>query len=355
MTNASFASSEKGARAAGPTQRDNRLPRDVAFLVFMRDRGILVLWGLLLFVFSIWTAPYFATFDNAMLIISAASTTAIFAAAVAVGLFGGAFDLSLPGVAALSACVAGVLMQNWSIPIPLALIAGICVGAFCGFINGIVSLQGLNPLVVTIGTLSITGGLAAKVVGGYSIYGLFQIEFMGSARYFGIPSHAYIVAAVYLGLTVFLNRTRAGIRLRAVGGNSEAVRRAGLKAKNYSLLAFILSGVLAAIGGMMIMALVSEASPTANPGIIFTALTAVALAGVSLQGGRGSLPRVLIGALILGTISDGLTLAGVEPYWATVSTGVLMIGALLLDKYLTEAISIRLVKVSTLNVHDGVK
>lgn len=345
-----------GARNAGTTKpRETGLPRDVAALVFLRDRGILVLWGVLLLGFSIWNAPYFATFDNAMLIVSAASITAIFAAAVALGLFGGAFDLSLPGVAALSACGAAVLMQNYGLPIPLALLAGLGIGALCGYINGLVSLQGLNSLVVTIGTLSVTSGLAAKVVGGYSIYGLHQLEFMGSARYFGIPSHAFIVAAVYGGLTVFLTMTRAGIRLRAVGGNAQAVRRAGLRDRSYSLLAFVLSGVLASIGGLMTMAQIGEASPSANPGIIFTALTAVALAGVSLQGGRGSLPRVLIGALILGTISDGLTIAGVEPYWATVTTGFLMITALLLDKYLTEAISARLVKISPLNVHDGVK
>ena len=345
----------RGARHAGSKSNETKLPTDVAVLVFLRDRGILVLWGLLLVIFSIWNAPYFATFDNAMLIVSAASVTAIYAAAVATGLLSGAFDLSLPGVGALSAWVCAVLLQKFSVPIPLALLAGLGVGALCGFVNAAVSLQGLNPLIVTIGTLSVTSGLAAKVVGGYSLYGLFELEFMGSARYFGIPSHAYIVAVIYISLTVFLTLTRTGIRMRAAGGNAEALRRAGLSERRYQMLGFILSGSLAAIGGMMTMALVSEASPTASTGIIFTALTAVALAGVSLQGGRGSLPRVLIGALILGTISDGLTIAGVEPYWATVATGVLMISALLLDKYLTEMISMRLVKISTLNVHDGVK
>ncbi|SLN60246.1 D-allose transport system permease protein AlsC [Aquimixticola soesokkakensis] len=331
------------------------VPRDVALLVFLRDRGILVLWAVLLIGFAIWNAPYFATANNAMLILSASSVTAVYAAAVAIGLFSGAFDLSLPGVGALASCVTAVALQNFGFAIPLALALGVVIGALCGFVNGWISLKGLNPLIVTIGTLSVTSGLAAKVVGGYSIYGLFQLEFMGSARYFGIPSHAFIVAALYIGLTVFLTQTRAGIRMRAVGGNAEAVRRAGLNERQYRMMGFVFSGTLAGIAGMMTMALVGEASPTASPGVIFTALTAVALAGVSLQGGRGSLPRVLIGALILGTIADGLTIAGVEPYWATVSTGALMIGALLLDKYLTEAISTRLVRISTLNVHDGVK
>jgi len=331
-----------------------QLPLDVAILVFLRDRGIIVLWVLLLFVFSIWNHPYFATLNNAMLIVSAASMTAIFAAAVATGLFSGALDLSLPGVAALSACVVGVLLKQFGIPIPLALVAGLGVGLLCGLVNGIIVLKGLNPLIVTIGTLSVTSGLAALVVGGYAISGIFELEFMGSARYFGIPSQAYIVAAVYLALTIFLTRTRHGIRMRAVGGNSEAVRRAGLSDQRYRILGFIISAMLASLGGIMSMALVYEASPNASPSILFTALTAVFLAGVSLAGGRGSLPRVLIGALVLATISDALTIAGVQPYWATVTTGVLMIGALVFDKSMTEAISNRLVQVSRVSTHERV-
>ncbi|WP_084268434.1 ABC transporter permease [Allorhizobium undicola] len=343
------------APAVSGRSGEGKLPRDVQALAFLRDQGIVVLWFVLLLGFSVWNAPYFATLDNAMLIVSASSVTAVFAAAMTVGLFAGAIDLSLPGVAALASCVTAALMQNFGMSVPVSLVLGVMVGAFCGYVNGWIVLQGLNPLVVTIGTLSVTGGLATKVVNGYSIYGLFQLEFMGSARYFGIPSHAYIVVFLFALLTVFLRYTRAGIRMRAVGGNAEAVRRAGLPERRYRLLGFILSGALAAIGGIMNMAVIGEASPSANPGVIFLALTAIALAGVSLQGGRGSLPRVLIGALILGTISDGLTIAGIEPYWATISTGLLMIVALLLDKHLTEAISFKLVRISTINVHDGIK
>src|SRR5690606_38564845 len=163
-----------------------------------------------------------------------------------------------------------------------------------------------------------TSGLAALVVGGYAISGIFELEFMGSARYFGIPSHAYIVAVVYLALTIFLTRTRHGIRMRAVGGNSAAVRLAGLSDQRYKILAVLVAAILAPLGGIMTLALVFDASPNASPSILFTALSAVFLAGVSLAGGRGCLPRLLIGALVLAPISDALTIAGVPPYWATV-------------------------------------
>jgi ribose transport system permease protein len=331
---------------------DTGLPWDVATLVFLRERGIVVLWVVLLVAFSIWNHPWFATLDNAMLILSAASLTAIFAAAVAVGVISGMLDLSLPGVAALSSVVAAQILLAGG-PVWLALLIAIAVGLLCGLINALITLRGLNPLVVTIGTLSVTSGVAAVVAGGYSLPGLTMLHFMGPTQYFGVPVHALIMMAVYLGLTLFLTRTRHGLRLVAVGSNPEAVRRVGLSDTRYKVLGFVLSGGLSALGGVMTAALISEASPAASPAIIFEALTAVALAGVSLKGGRGSLPKVFVGALVLATISDALTIAGVQPYWATVSTGVLMIGALLGDKLLTETISHRLVKVSTLSVHSG--
>ena len=103
----------------------------------------------------------------------------------------------------------------------------------------------------------------------------------------------------------------------AVGGNAEAVRRSGIHSDRYKVLGFVHHRPVAALGGLVTTAVVTEASPAASPAIIFTALTAVALAGVSLTGGRGSLPRVLVGALILATISNGLTIKGIQPYWAT--------------------------------------
>ena len=329
------------------------LPFDVTLLVFLRDKGVFVLWVVLLIIFSIWNNPYFATIPNAMLILGAASLTAIFAAAIAVGLFAGALDLSLPGVAALAGCVTGLFLKEFGAPIYFAILAGMAVGPIVGWVNGRIVLTGLNPLVVTIGMLSITSGLAAIFVGGYAVSGIMELRFMGSARYFGVPSHVFIVAVVYGVLTVLLNYTRLGIRMRAVGGNAEAVRRAGLNSQKYQIYGFMFASTLAALGGIMTTAMVTQALPTANPSILFSALTAVFLAGVPLQGGRGSLPRVLIGALILATISNALTIAGVQPYWAVVTTGVLMIGALSFDKYLTDAISIRLVKISTSSVHES--
>ncbi len=328
---------------------DSHLPFGIAALVFIRERGIVVLWLLLLVIFSISAQPYFASIDNGLLILSAAALTAVFAAGVGISAISGVLDLSVAGVAAFAGIIAAKLITLGA-PVWLGLGAGMASGVLAGLVNGLVTLRGLNPLVVTIGTLSVLSGLAAVISSGYTISGLDELTFMGTARYLGIPSHVYIVAALYLIGTIFLTQTRHGIRLVAVGGNPEAVRRVGIASTRYQLLGFVLCGACSALGGLMTAALVTEASPEASPSAIFKALTAVALAGVSLGGGRGSLPKVLVGAIILATISDGLTLLGVQPYWATVTTGLLLIGALITDRLLTRTISERLV---TMSGHSG--
>ena len=333
-----------------PTGHD--MPRSVSALLFVRDRGIFLLWGLLIVVFAVWCSPFFFQVDNALLIGNAAAITAIFAMGVGVGVMTGVLDLSLPGTAALAACTAGWLITHGQ-PTWLALVAGMVLGAVVGLVNGLITLRGFNAIIVTIGTLSVLSGLAAVVAGGYTFPGLSSLEFMGTHRYLGIPAPIYIVALLFVVGTVFLTRTRDGIRLMAVGGNAEAVRRSGIHADRYKVLGFVISSVCAALGGLVSAAVVTEASPEASPGIIFTALTAVALAGVALSGGRGSLPRVLVGALILATIANGLTIKGVNPYWGTGVTGLLLLGSLGLEKWISTSVSRRLVLSAQASVHSG--
>ncbi len=353
---------EAGATRPGPepAHSAHHMPRAVSVLVFLRDRGIFMLWGLLIVVFAFWCSPYFFTLDNALLVANAGALTAIFAAGVGIGIMTGVLDLSLPGTAAIASCVTGWLLTHGQSTV-LSLLAGLACGIVVGLVNGLIALRGFNPIIVTIGTLSVLTGLAAVVAGGYTFPGLTQLEFMGTHRYLvigeggstfaGIPAPVFIVAAVYVVGTVFLTRTRDGLRLMAVGANAEAVRRAGIPADRYKVLGFVVSGLLAAVGGLVSTANVTEANPAASPAIIFTALTAVALAGVALTGGRGSLPRVVVGALILATITNGLTIRGIQPYWATVATGALLLGSLMFERMLQTAVSERLMS-ANLSVHD---
>jgi ribose transport system permease protein len=343
---------ETGSTVAAAGQESD--PAGVRWLIFARDRGIFVLWALLLIGFSLWASPFFASLDNALLIANAAALTAIFAAGIAVGIICGALDLSIPGTAAMAGCVCGWLLTHGT-PVGAAILAGLAVGVVVGVVNGLIALRGFNPIIVTIGSLSVLSGLAAALAGGYTIPGLTGLTFLGTDRFAGIPAPVWVVAVLFLAGTVFLTRTRDGIRLMAVGGNAEAVRRSGIPSNRYKVVAFVISGFCAALGGLVTAGLVTEANPAANPGIIFNALTAVALAGVSLSGGRGSLPRVLVGALILGTISNGLTIKGIEPYWATTVTGVLLLASLGLEKWVSTTVSRRLVATAQASAHTGTR
>ena len=340
-----------GAATPAPQTKD---PIGIRALIFVRERGIFVLWGLIIVIFSVWASPFFGTFDNAILIANGAALTAIFAAGVAVGIICGALDLSIPGVAAVASCTTGWLMTHGQLVV-VSIAAGIAVGALVGVANGLISLRGFNPIIVTIGTLSITSAAAALIAGGYTFPGLTNLSFMGTQRYLGIPAPVWIVAVLFVVITVFLTRTRDGIRMMAVGGNAEAVRRSGIHSDRYKVAGFVISSVCAALGGLVTTAVVTEASPSASPGIIFDALTAVALAGVSLAGGRGSLPRVLVGALVLATITNGLTVKGVQPYWATGVTGFLLLASLGLEKWVSAAVSTRLMTTAQASVHTGTR
>ena len=323
-------------------------------LIFTRDRGLIVLWIVLILVFSIWASPFFAKWSNAVLIANAAALTATFAAGVAVGVMSGSLDISIPGTAALSGVVCGWLLIHHN-PVAVALVVALVIGPVVGVINGLVTLRGFNPIIVTIGTLSVTSGLAAVVAGGYTIPGLTQLTFMGTRHYAGIPAPVWIVAVLFIVLTLFLTQTRDGIRLMSVGGNTEAVRRSGIHSNRYRVIGFVISGFCAALGGLISTAVITSASPTADPGIIFTALTAVALAGVALTGGRGSLPRVLVGALILATISNALTIKGIQPYWGTVVTGLLLLISLGVEKGIQASVERRLMAAAQATVHSGRK
>jgi ribose transport system permease protein len=311
-------------------------------LVIARDWGIVILLIILLIAFSIWGAPIFATLTNFGLIVGGAAVSALFAASIAVGVLSGSLDLSVPGTAALGSILTGVLVVD-GVPSGLALLAGLAIGVVVGLVNGFVAVLGVNALAVTIGTLSVTAGIAAVISGGNPVSGLDPLHYLGTDLTFGLPAPVYVVVIVYVLFTIFLTKTRTGVRLMAVGGNAEALRRSGVSASRYRILGFVLSGLLASLAGIVSAASTTEATPSADTSVLFTGLTAVALSGLALSGGRGSLPKVLVGALVIASISSILVIKNVQPYWTTVITGALLIIALAGQLVLGRALSARAV------------
>jgi ribose transport system permease protein len=313
----------------------------VSVLIFVRDQGVIVLWLVMMGAFSIWAAPTFGTFNNLMLIFESAAITGIFAAGVAFGVLTGLLDLSLPGTAAVSGIAVAELLRSGT-PVALALLAGLAVGVVVGAINALLTLRGLNSLVVTIGMFSVLTGIASVISGGVPV-AVTQLTFIGTATYARVPGPVFVMVGVFVLGTLFITQTRAGTRMLAVGGDAEATRRAGVRTEPYIVVGFVLVSVCAAIGGVVIAAFTASATPVPDPTILFQALTAVALSGMSFSGGRGSFPRVIVGALIIATISSALVIENIQPYWATVATGVLLIMALSLERIMNKAVSTRLV------------
>jgi ribose/xylose/arabinose/galactoside ABC-type transport system permease subunit len=325
----------------------------VRALVFLRDRGIVILWILLVVFFSFWAEPFFFTWTNARLVANAAALSALFAAAVAFGIMSGALDLSIPGSAAVAGVVAGKLLSNGTSP-GLAIVAALATGALIGLCNGLMIQRGLNPLVVSIATLTALGGIANLIAGGVAIRSLDQLDWLGSGRPLGIPSMVFVVAGLYLAAWLFLTQTRGGARLQAVGGSAEAVRRVGINADVYRILGFVLGATCGALAGLATLATTRQASPSASVSLLFAALAAVALSGMPLTGGRGSFPRVLVGTLIIATINSALVIRGIQPYWTTIITGFLLILALTFEKVMSSAVTARLTESADLSVHDPV-
>jgi len=329
-----------------------RKPDTLSLLVFARSWGIVILFVALFGAFSAWGAPIFGTFANFSLILGGASLATLFAAAIAMGVFSGALDLSVPGIAAISGVVlAKALLVHQSVWV--GIILALITGAVFGLVNAFFTLKGLNPLAVTIGTLSVTSGLAAVVTNGPPLFGFKGLEFIGSQQYFatkingtmvGLPGPFMVVLLVYVVFTIFLTQTRGGARFLAAGGNAEALRRSGVNANLYKMLGFVISGILAAVGGIVTTAFTSQASALPATNQLFTGLTAVALSGISLAGGRGSLPKVFVGSVIISEIASILVIKNIQPFWGTVITGALLIFALYVELVIQKAVSKQVVQ-----------
>ena len=320
-----------------------RKPDSLTLLLFVRSWGIVILFALLWVAFSAWGFPIFGTYVNFGVIMQGAAISTIFAAAIAMGVFSGVLDLSVPGIAALSSVVLAQMLL-WGVPMGLAFVIALAAAVVFGLVNAFFSLRGINPLAVTIGTLSITSGVAALITTGPPLYGFQPMDFIATNQYLGVPAMFCVSLLIYVVGTVFLTQTRGGGRFMAAGGNAEALRRSGVNANLYKVLGFVLSALLAGVAGIVTTAYTTQGNPAAATDSLFTGLTAVALSGISLAGGRGSLPKVLVGALVIAEITSILNIKNIQPFWGIVITGALLIGALYLEMTIQKQVSKRVVE-----------
>lgn len=313
------------------------VPAAVLWLQVSREYGIIGFFVLLLLLFGITSSTFFSV-SNLVGILTAASITALFALGEAIVVLVGALDLSIVAVAALAGVAAAMSIKAGA-PGWVGIFVGLLVGAACGALNAVlVEFLRISALVATLAALTSLTGVALLVTGGNPIFGITAIAWLGQGQIGGIPTPVYIMVAMYLIVGLIMSQTVFGGRLLAVGGNAEAAQRAGIRRRVYVFIPFVLCSTIAGLAGIVVLGRLGTAEPNYADNTLFDAITAVALAGVLLTGGRGKVLKVLIGALIVATIANGLLLLAVSTFWTYVTTGALLALAVWADGAISRAI-----------------
>lgn len=298
-------------------------------------QGVTVLLPLVIAVVAFGSANgAFLHYGNLTLILNTLAFVGIVAVGQSVLIIAGEFDLSVGAVAALSGYVASDLMvkHQWSIPTGIAV--ALLIGASFGLLNGIVVTRLKVPsFIVTIGTLYIGSGLTDYLSRGESIYPLPSslTDFGGTTFFNGISVAVFVLLALVVAGELLLRRTVFGRRLFATGGNAEAAKVIGIDTRRVKVLAFVLSGTLAAVAGLLQDVTLGTGDPNVGSGWELTSIAAVVIGGTSLFGGRGTVIGTLVGLVTLQVISNGVVSLGLETNWQTIAVGVLMIVLVALD------------------------
>jgi ribose transport system permease protein len=309
-----------------------RVPSAALFKFNLRDAGTLI--GLLIIVVTFsFLSPVFWTLPNLLNILQQSSINAIIALGMTLVIISGGIDLSVGPTAALSAVLGATLMVA-GVPVPLAVMATLGVGALCGVFSGtLVAYAGLQPFIVTLGGLSLFRALALIFTNGNPVFGI-PMEFRNlvNSTVFGVPTPIIVVVVIALFLWVVMNKTPLGEYILAVGGNEEAARVAGVPVKRTKVTVFVISGVLASLAALILIARLGAAEPTIGNLWELDAIAAAAIGGASLMGGKGSIVGTLIGAVILGALRNGLTLLNIQAFYQLLATGLIIIIAMLIDR-----------------------
>lgn len=316
------------------TQTVDRQPERRSFLSRVNAQsslGLLGVYVLLIIVLS-RLSPYFFSVNNFLNIGVAVSTIGIIAVAMTMVIVSGGIDLSVGSVVALTGTVVAQLSNR--MPLPAAVAIALLVGLLVGGFNGIaVTRIGINPLIATLGSLSIARGLAFVFSGGLTqTISSDAFGFLGRGFLLQIPFPVIVMLVLFALTAAVMQKTIFGRSLYAIGGNAHASRLAGLPVSRLQICVYLLSGFSAALGGLFLASQLSSGAPAAASGIELSVIAAVILGGTSLSGGKGTIGGTLLGVLILGTLNNGLTLLNVSSYYQEVARGAVLLLAVGLDQ-----------------------
>jgi inositol transport system permease protein len=280
-----------------------------------------------------FSTPRFFTVSNMLTIGNQVSINALLAFGVTFVIITGGIDLSLGSMVAVTGVVAATFAHPDTypliVPIFTGLLAGLAIGAFNGFV---ITKSKVPPFIVTLGTMTIGRGLALILSNGRPVSNLSDsFNFIGGGNIFGIPFPIIILIIAFIVCSVILNKTILGRYMYAVGGNEPAARASGIRVNNVKMWVYTICGLLSAMGGILLTSRITTGQPNAGAGFELDAIAAAIIGGTSTSGGTGTMTGTLIGALLIGVISNSLDLLNVTSYYQQVVMGVIIIGAVVLD------------------------
>jgi len=301
----------------------------------IRFGGVLLLWLIALGIFAA-RAPAFFSLANFTSILQFSTLLALvtFGQTMVILSGGGGIDLSVGGIVSLSGLLIGLLIKQ-AVPIFIAGVAGLLSGGILGSLNGlIITRLKLLPLIVTLGTFYAYNGLALALTGGAPISGLpSSFGMLGQSAVLAIPLHTLVfVVPVFLIMTFILSQTPLGRWIYAIGGNEQACRLVGLPVDLIRLGTYTLSGMLAALAGLVADSWLLSARPNIGDNLELLSLTAVLLGGTSIFGGSGGLTGSFIAVLFFTSLQVGLQMLNINNIWQLGIVGLLLIGSVLLDR-----------------------
>ncbi len=277
----------------------------------------------------------FFTLNNILNLLRQVSVNALIAFGMTFVILTAGIDLSVGSILALgSALTAGMLTSGMD-PM-LAVFLGLLIGLALGAVNGLIITKGkVAPFIATLATMTVFRGATLVYTDGKPITGLsnsFTFEMLGKGYFFGIPFPVIIMLIVFLILFFILRNTVFGRQVYAIGGNEEAAILSGIKADRVKIWVYSLTGMLSVLAGIIITSRLNSAQPTAGTMYELDAIAAVVIGGTSLMGGRGRIVGTLIGALIIGVITNGLNLLNVSSFYQQIVKGAVILFAVLLDR-----------------------
>lgn len=249
----------------------------------------------------------------------------------------GGLDISVGSVAGLASGLSGMVFTATASNAGASVLAALAIGVAAGLVNGAIIVYGrVNPVIATLGTLAAYKGVAQVITDGrgqgYVSSDAF-FTFLARGTVLGIPTLIWVLLLVAAAMHVLLTYTDIGRKIYAIGGNDTASRLAGININRYILATFALSGLVAGIAGILITAKVGYGDPVqSSEGLELEAITAAALGGAALKGGKGSIVSTLLAVLLLGVLLNGMTLVGIDPFWQNVARGALLVVAVVLQQ-----------------------